>query len=60
MNSIISANNHSILNPLKINYGCNCRDKNNCPLKNQCLTPNIVYQENSNKNDGIIKKVIKK
>ena len=60
MNPIISANNRSILNPLKTNYGCNCRDKNKCRLKNQCLTPNIVYQENSYKNDGIIKKVIKK
>ena len=43
MNSIISAHNRSILNPPKTSYGCNCRDDTNCPLQNQCLTPNIVY-----------------
>ena len=25
-------------------YGCNCRNKNNCLLDNKCLTPQIVYQ----------------
>ena len=24
--------------------GCNCRDKNTCPLENKCLTPMIIYQ----------------
>ena len=42
INSIISAHNRSVLNPPKTNYGCNCRDNTNCPLQNQCLTPNIV------------------
>ena len=28
-NSIIYAHNHSILNPPKTNYGCNCRDNSN-------------------------------
>ena len=44
LNSIISAHNRSILSPLKTNSGCNCRDKTNCPLQNQCLKPNTVYQ----------------
>ena len=44
MNSIISEHNQSILNPPKTNYGCNWRDNTNCPLQNQYLTPNIVYQ----------------
>ena len=26
------------------NKKCNCREKNNCPLQNQCLNKNIVYQ----------------
>ena len=29
MNSIISAHNHSSLNPPKANYGYNCRDNTN-------------------------------
>ena len=50
MNSIISARNWSILNPPKTNYGCNCRDNTNCPLQNQCLTSNIVYQADVSNN----------
>ena len=23
---------------------CNCRDKNNCPVNNQCLTSDVIYQ----------------
>ena len=44
MGSIISAHNRSILSPPKTNFGCNCRNKNTCPLQNKCLTPNIIYQ----------------
>ena len=44
MNSITSTHNCSLLNPPETNYGFNCREKTNCPLQNQCLTPNIVYQ----------------
>ena len=34
-------------------YGCNCRKKENCPLDNKCLTPNIIYeaQITNNTND---------
>ena len=42
--SIISGHNKQILHPKPPQYGCNCRDKNNCPLDNKCLTPQIVYQ----------------
>ena len=24
--------------------GCNCRNKAECPLDNNCLTPRIIYQ----------------
>ena len=57
MNSIISAHNRSILNPPKTNYGRNCRDNTNCPLQNQCLTPNIVYQADVSNNLDNEKKV---
>ena len=40
----ISAHNHSILNPLKTSFGCNCQNRSVCPLLNKCLTSNIVYQ----------------
>ena len=43
MNSIISAHKRYILSPPKTNYGCSYGDNTNCPLQNQCLTPNIVY-----------------
>ena len=49
MNSIISGHN-SILSPPKTNHGYNCRDSTNCPLQNQCLTPNIVYQADVSNN----------
>ena len=50
MKSIISAHNRSILNPPKSNCGCNRSDNLNCPLQNQCLTLNIVYQANVSDN----------
>ena len=50
MNSIISAYNLSIRNPLKTNDGCNCRHNTNCPLQTQCLTLNVVYQADVSNN----------
>ena len=44
MNSIIYTYNRSILSSPKTNYGCNCGDKTNSSLQNQCLTPNIFSQ----------------
>ena len=44
MNSITSAHNGFILNPLKTNYSCNCTDNTNCPLQSKCFTPSIVYR----------------
>ena len=43
--SIISGHNKQILHPKHQQYGCNCRDKNNGPLDNKCLTLQIVYQD---------------
>ena len=44
--SKISSNNRRIINPPPTNYGCNCRNRSNCPLDNKCLTPSIVYRAN--------------
>ena len=41
--SIISGHNKQILHPKPQQYGRNCREKNNCPLDNKCLMPQIVY-----------------
>ena len=42
--SIVSGHNKQILHPTPQPYGCNSRDKNNRPLNNKCLMPEIVYQ----------------
>ena len=42
--SIISFHNKKILYSDNTEYGCNCNDKNKCPLDNKCLTPRIVYR----------------
>lgn len=44
VDAIISAHNKKILNPEVQYRDCNCRNKNNCPLDNRCLTPNVVYK----------------
>ena len=46
MASIISKHNKKILNtkpPITTSKSCNCRIKDDCPLNNNCLTTNIVY-----------------
>ena len=47
MASIISSHNRTILNPdVSLEYGCNCRSRNEFLLQNKCLTPKIVYCAN--------------
>ena len=47
MATIISSHNRTILNlDVSLEYGCNCRSRNECPLQNKCLTPKIVYRAN--------------
>ena len=51
MKSIITDHNKSILNPSKQSQeGCNCRNKNNCPLDGKCLSENIIYKATLNSN----------
>ncbi|XP_065070331.1 uncharacterized protein LOC135695263 [Rhopilema esculentum] len=58
--SIISSHNKSVLNPKsKEEYGCNCKNKDDCPLGNECLTPNLIYEATvSNDKDDEKKKYI--
>ena len=44
ISSIISSHNKKILYSDNTEYGCNCHDKNKCPLDNKSLTPRIVYR----------------
>ena len=43
--SIINNHNMEVLNnTAEIEEGCNCRNRNNCPLDGKCLTPNIINE----------------
>ena len=57
MPSIISSHNKRLLIPGTTKYGWNCRKRQNCPLQNQCLTPNLIYrayvENNANKGTKI-------
>ena len=44
ISSILSTHNKNILNPKQTSFGCNCRNKDICPLDGECLTPNIIYR----------------
>ena len=44
MDSIITGNNHNILNPNQKSFGRYCRKKDSCALNGECLTPNIIYR----------------
>ena len=41
---IIVSHNKSILCPKATEYGCNCRNKESCPLQKQFLTPKVIYE----------------
>ena len=41
---MLSTHNKNILNLKQTSFGCNCRNKDNCPLDGECLTPNIIYR----------------
>ena len=53
MKPIISSHNKHILNSNNTEYGCNCNNRDECPLENECLTPRIVYRADvtNNKTD---------
>ena len=44
MESVTSSHSKQILNPGKEYFEWNCRVRNECPLDNKCLTPNILYE----------------
>ena len=52
--SIISSHNKHILNSDNTEYGCNCNNRDEFPLENECLTPRTVYKADvtNNKTDG--------
>ena len=53
MGSIIPLHNKHILNSNSTCYGCNCNNREECPLENKCLTLGILYKVDviSNKTD---------
>ena len=48
--AIISCHNKQVLKPKIESFGCNCRDRDSCPMENQRLTPQIVYHANVSNN----------
>ena len=49
LQTIIKKHNQKILETSKtpsMENNCNCRGKNHCPLKNNCLTSSVVYNAN--------------
>ena len=68
ISSIISGHNKNLLNPTVTQYGCNCRIREDCPLQNQCLTPDIICRTDAHceeNNDhkfyfGVTKTLVKK
>ena len=55
--SIISSHNKSVLRPIIQDHGCSCRQKNDCPMQNKCLTPNIVYKATVTNNVDTVEKI---
>ena len=51
--SILSSHNKHILNSNSTEYGCNCSNKDECPLENKCLTLRIAHRADvtNNKTD---------
>ena len=46
MKTVINNHNKKVLNNATedTTNGFNCRSKRQCPLDNQCLTPNVIYK----------------
>ena len=51
--SIISSHKNHILNSNSSKCGCNCNNRDECPLENKRLTPRIIYRDDvtNNKTD---------
>ena len=57
MASIIASHNKTILRPNIQDYACNCSKKNEFPMQNKFLTPNIMYEVTVTNNTHIIEKI---
>ena len=56
MATIKSSNYQQVLQPSANTYGCNCSDRNSCPLGQKCKTPRVLYQAHvSNSFDNVNK-----
>ena len=48
--AIIFSYNKQVLKPKIESFGCNCRDRDTCPMENQCLKPQILYRADVSNN----------
>ena len=44
MTSILTSHNKRILAENEKQYECNCKNKDEFPLENKCLTPRVIYE----------------
>ena len=58
MASIIASHNKTILRPNIHDYCFNCRKKNEFPMQNKCLTPNIICEATITNNTNMKLKVV--
>ena len=49
--SIILSHKNHILNSNSSKYGCNCNNRDECPLENKRLTPRIIYRADVTNNE---------
>ena len=50
MVSIISSHNKHILNSNSVEYGCNCSNRDECPLEKKCLTSRMLCRADATNN----------
>ena len=44
MSSILTSHNKKILAENEKQYECNCRNNDECPFEQKCLTPRVIYK----------------
>ena len=44
MSSVLSSHNRKILAENEKPDKCSCKNRDECPLENKCLTPRVIYE----------------
>lgn len=57
VNSIMTSHNKTMLSPKTKQYGCDCRNKESCPLQNIYLVPKVIVESTGTSNNDNEKRV---